>query len=141
MMLPMAVASSGPAITGSAGRVGGKLAEKSVFAAAADDMDLPDRARRDRAQFFEDDPIFQGQAFEHAADDRGVRFRNRLAGHPAEAPDGLGHVRRVEKIRVVGVDHSRKCGRGGGRGGQVGIAERTPARSIVSGTAGRAISP
>ncbi len=52
------------------------------------------------------------------ADQGRARGGRRLAGPPAEGPDGLGHVGRVEEAGVVGVDEGLEGGRFAGHAGR-----------------------
>ena len=72
--LPSAVASTGPATTGSPARVGGELAEQLVLRAAADDVDDVDlRARRARPPRWTVRGVGGGERVEDAARDLGRR--------------------------------------------------------------------
>ena len=111
-MLPSAVASTGPATTGSAAGVGGQLAQQRVPRAAADEVDDLDRPRPVSRAASRDRPrVRGGEAVEDAAHERraGPAGPARpVASHASAIRAGMSPGR--EERRVVRVD-DRAAGR------------------------------
>ncbi len=76
-------------------RVGGKLIQCRVLAAAADDMEALDFPAGERFQPARDDAIEQCEAFINATDAGALVGGRALAGFPAEPGDFFRHVVRA----------------------------------------------
>ena len=96
--LPRAVASTGPAITGQPGRVGGELAEQLVLRPAADDVDHVDRRARQVGGRLDGAGVGGGERVEDAAHGLGresaARARPPSAIRSGMPPGGMKAGRR-----------------------------------------------
>src|SRR5258705_11162174 len=83
--------------------VGGELVEQFVARAAADDVDDLDAFGADFFQISKDGLVFEGQAFQGAANQGAFRIRHRLARFAAEVSKGSRHVRGIQEASVIGI--------------------------------------
>ena len=114
MRFPIAVASTGPASTGSPMASGRKLAEQAVLRPAADDVNLVHRLRGKHAELAKHEPIFQRQSFEDRTDKFSLRRRSGLSRPRGKRADRSGHVAGLRKSGSIGIDErlERGCCRG-----------------------------
>ena len=119
MRFPSAVASTGPASTGTPRRVGGKLAEERVLRPSADDVDRPDGPAGQALGLLYGVPVLERQALEDAPRHRGGLFWRSLSRLLAEAPDARGHVSGCQERGMVGVDERTGGRRVFGEAGQL----------------------